>query len=336
MMSTLTETIEQAEKIVILGHVNPDADCVGACMAMYNYIKDVYPEKEAQVYLQKVPEKLTYIPGIETVSSNAGTGMIYDLCICLDASDRARLGDFVLYLDHAISSICVDHHITNPGYCQWNEIKGNVSSTCEFLFGFLDYDLISRDTATCLYTGIVGDTNLFKNLNTTPQTMYVAGELMEKGIDFNYIINTSYYRRTYVQNQILGRAFLESILLLDGKCIFSVIRKKNMDFYGVKDSDLEGIVDQLKSTAGVEVAIFMYEVENQCYKVSLRSSDRLDVAKIASYFGGGGHKCAAGCSMSGNIHDAVNNLTLHIEKQLNGEESVSKPTEDDESFDDEI
>ncbi len=329
---TLTDSIVQAEKIAILGHVNPDADCIGACMAMYNYIRDVYPEKEPQVYLQKIPEKFSYIPNIDTVSTNPGTGTIYDLCICLDASDRARLGDFILYLDHARDNICIDHHVTNTGFCLWNEIHGDVSSTCELLFGFLDYDLISRDTATCLYTGIIGDTNLFKNLNTTPQTMYVAGELMEKGIDFNYIINTSYYRKTYVQNQILGRAFLESILLLDGKCIFSVIRKKNMEFYGVKDSDLEGIVDSLKATAGVEVAIFMYEIENQYYKVSLRSSDRLDVAKIASYFGGGGHKCAAGCSMSGNLHDAVNNLTLHIEKQLNGEESVSKSSEDDESL----
>ncbi len=328
-MSTLTQTIEEAEKIAILGHVNPDADCVGSCFAMYNYIKDVYPEKEAQVYLEKPSDKFSYIPGIKTLSSEPGTGMIYDLCICLDASDRSRLGEFVLYLDHARSNICIDHHVTNPGFCQWNEIGEDVSSTSEFLFGFLDFDLISKDTATCLYTGIVGDTNLFKNLNTTPQTMYTAGKLMEKGIDFNYIINTSFYRKTYIQNQILGRALLESIMLLDGKCIFSVIRKKNMDFYNVKDSDLEGIVDQLKTTAGVEVAIFMYEKENQYYKVSLRSSDRLDVAKIASYFGGGGHKCAAGCNMSGNLHDAVNNLTLHIEKQLNGEETVKASSDED-------
>lgn len=87
--------------------------------------------------------------------------------------------------------------------------------------------------------------------------MQVAGAMMAKGINFSRIIDESFYKKTYVQNQIMGRAVLESVLFLDGKCIFSVVRKQDMDFYGVEASDLDGIVDQLRVTDGVEVAIFL-------------------------------------------------------------------------------
>lgn len=93
-----------------------------------------------------------------------------------------------------------------------------------------------------------------------------------------------------------------------------------MEFYGVGPSDLDGIVSQLRVTAGVEVAIFLYETGTQEYKASLRSNGPVDVSAVCSYFGGGGHVKAAGCTMHGSIYDVVNNLTLHIEKQLQDHE----------------
>ena len=109
---------------------------------------------------------------------------------------------------------------------------------------------------------------------------------------------------------------MESIRFLDGKCIFSVVKRQDMEFYGVEPKDLDGIVDQLRTIEGIECAIFIYELDNHIYKVSMRSNYVVDVSKIASYFGGGGHVRAAGCTMSGSIHDVVNNLSEHIEKQL--------------------
>ena len=117
----------------------------------------------------------------------------------------------------------------------------------------------------------------------------------------------------------MGRAVLESVLFLEGKCIFSVVRKQDMDFYGVEASDLDGIVDQLRITEGVEVAIFLYETENHVYKVSMRSNNLVNVSQVAAYFGGGGHIRAAGCTMSGSVHDVINNLSALIEKADKGE-----------------
>ena len=89
-----------------------------------------------------------------------------------------------------------------------------------------------------------------------------------------------------------------------------------MDFYGVGGKELDGIVNQLRLTAGVEVALFLYELETQKYKVSMRSNGDVDVSKIAVFFGGGGHVRAAGCELSGSVYDVINNVTAEIERQL--------------------
>ena len=150
--------------------------------------------------------------------------------------------------------------------------------------------------------------------------MEIAGKLMEKGFDFNELLDQTFFQKTYLQNQVMGKALLESMRLLNGKCIVSVMRQKDMDFFGVTTTDLDGIVSQMKQTKGVEVAIFLYESDYMEYKVSLRSENIVDVSKVASYFGGGGHVRAAGVTMKGTFHDIVNNLTLHIERQLEGQE----------------
>ena len=109
---------------------------------------------------------------------------------------------------------------------------------------------------------------------------------------------------------------MESITFFDGRCIFSAIRQSEMEFYGVDGKDMDGIIDQLRLTEGVEVAIFLYETGPQEFKVSMRSQYLVDVSRIAAFFGGGGHVRAAGSSLSGSIHDVINNLSVHIARQL--------------------
>ena len=319
-MTKLETMIDQAGKIVILGHVNPDGDCVGSCLAVYNYIKEWDSSKTVTVRLERLPSKFSYLSGFDAIETEAGEET-YDLCICLDSSDEERLGDFKSCFDRSAKTICIDHHITNRGYAKENVIDGHASSACEVVYGQLDESRISKHVAECIYTGIIHDTGVFKYSNTSRKTMEIAGRMMEKGIDFGTIIDGSFYKKTYMQSQILGRALLESITFLDGRCIFSVVRKKDMDFYGVEKSDLDGIVDQLRVIDGIECAIFLYETGIHQFKVSLRSNSIVDVSRIAAYFGGGGHVRAAGCTMSGSVHDVVNNLSAHIAEQLEQEKA---------------
>lgn len=315
-MTRLEELVRAADTVAILGHTNPDGDCVGSCLAAYNYIKEQDPGKNVTVYLEKAPQKLSYMKGFGEIRHEAPEGLKADLCVCLDCSAKDMLKAFGPVLDGAVYSICLDHHVTNPGYAMENIIDAKASSACEVLYGQLDESKISRDVAECLYTGIITDSGVFKYDNTSPKTMEIAGRLMAKGIEFGRIIDEAFYRKSYLQTQILGRALLESVSFLDGKAAFSVVRKKDMEFYGVEKSDLDGIVEQLRLIDGVEVAVFLSESGPSEYKVSLRAKNYADVSRIAKYFGGGGHKKAAGCTMSGSVHDVINNLSEHIERQI--------------------
>lgn len=314
-MSILEAMVREAASVAVLGHVRPDGDCVGSALGLKNYLNTQYPQVTVTVYLEEPSEKFAYLKGFDEIRHQADERQ-YDLCICLDCASRDRLGEFERYLDSAKKSLCLDHHVTNTRYAQANLVCDHASSTCEVLFEQLDEERIDRAAAECLYTGIVHDTGVFKYSCTSQRTMEIAGKLMEKGIDFGEIIDGSFYRKTYIQNQILGRALLESITFMHGKCIFSALKKKDLEFYGVDSRDLDGIIDQLRLTEGVECALFLYETGPQEYKVSMRSRDKVNVSRIAAYFGGGGHVRAAGCTMTGNIHDVINNLSIHIAREL--------------------
>lgn len=315
-MIRLKNELANVKTVAIGGHIRPDGDCIGSCLGVWNYIQDNYPDIQADVYLEQIVPKFRFLKGADLVKTDCSEERNYDLFISLDASDRERLGEAVKYLDTAKRSVCVDHHITNPGFADENWIVADASSASELTWEIMEEEKISKHTAEALYMGIAHDTGVFQYSNTSPKTMQIAGSLIAKGINFSQIVDNTFYKKTYIQNQILGRALVESILLLDGRIIVGRVRQKDMEFYGAIPADLDGIVSQLRVTDGVEVAIFLYETGNHQYKVSLRSNGPVDVSAVCAYFGGGGHVKAAGCTMYGTVYDVINNLTLHIEKQL--------------------
>lgn len=315
----LNNILNGVKTVAIGGHVRPDGDCVGSCMGLYQYIRDNYKEIVADVYLEQIPNVFTFIEATKEIRHEVDTDKNYDLFICLDCGDVSRLGFSGAVFERAEKTFCVDHHISNIAFAQENYIFPDASSTSELVFDLMEQDKISKEAAKALYVGMVHDTGVFQYSCTAPSTMRAAAVLMEKGIDGSKIIEETFYEKTYVQNQILGRALLESMLLMDGRCIVSAVTKSEMEFYGVDTRDLEGIVSQLRVTKGVEVAIFMYELESHVFKISLRSKGVVDVSKIAQYFSGGGHIKAAGFSMRGTMHDVVNNIAKQIALQLDGE-----------------
>ncbi len=310
----IKDFLDGVKKLAIAGHVRPDGDCVGSCMALYIYLMDNYPAIEAHVYLETT-DGFNHIANLNNVEDNIND-TDFDLFIAIDTSDLDRMGVARDEFIKTSNTLCIDHHISNTKFAKINHVIPNASSSCEVLFDMLEEDKVSKDTATAIYTGIIHDTGVFKYECATEHTMNIAGKLMSLGIDYPSIIDESFYEKSYIQNQILGRALLESIIMLKGKCIFSAISKKDMDFYGVSGKEMGGIVEQLRLTEGVECAIFLYETDNMEYKVSLRSKTIIDCNAVAGYFGGGGHIRAAGCTMKGTIHDVVNNISKHIEQQL--------------------
>ena len=308
--------LEGAKTIAIGGHVRPDGDCVGSCMGMYLYLKEVYPEKQVDIYLQNIPESLKIIDGMDEIREEIPEDKTYDLFICQDCGDKDRLDFSVPLYDSAKHTFCIDHHISNQKFAEHNYVIPEASSTSELVYQLLEKDKISYEVAKALYLGIVHDTGVFQYSCATPSTFRVAAELLEKGIDAPKMIQETYYEKTFAQNKILGFALMNAELYLEGQCIASVLTKAEMKKHGVNAKDLDGIVSQLRNTSGVEVAVFMYELETEVYKISLRANDYVDVSRIAQIFGGGGHKKAAGFSMNGKSDVIIDRLVEQIGLQL--------------------
>lgn len=315
-MKKILEELNRTDRIAVTGHERPDGDCVGSVMALYLYLKKMLPEAVVDAYLEKPSPVFDCIDGIEELKTDCPEDICYDVCIVIDTS-ADRIGAAKKYFDTARKTINIDHHITNADGCGTvNYIKPDASSASELVYELLEEKDLDASIAKAIYIGIAHDTGVFQYSNTTPHTMEVAAKLIGYGFDFPRIIDQTFYEKTYWQTQILGRALLESIRFMDGRCVVSMVDRKTMAFYQVTPQDLDGIVSQLRSIKGVECAIFLYELEQQTYKVSMRSNGKVDVAKVAAYFGGGGHVRAAGCTMRGTYYDCINNLSLHIARQL--------------------
>ncbi len=313
-MNLLKECTD-AKTIGISGHIRPDGDCVGACLALYQYLKKSMPDKYIKVFLEKPADIFSEIKGFEEIDSACGEATVFDVFFCLDCG-QDRLGAAQKYFMSAKKTINIDHHISNTGCGTVNYVQPQVGSTCELIFDLAEEALLDKETAEAIYIGMIHDTGVFQYSNTRPETLEKAAKLITYGFDFPRLIQETFYQKTYKQTQIMGRALIESMRFLDGRCIVSCVTRSMMDFYGAEPSDLDGIVNQLRNIKDVDCAIFMYQTGEMEYKVSMRSNEKVDVSQIATCFGGGGHVRAAGCSMKGSFHDCVNQLSLLIDRQL--------------------
>jgi len=313
MKNDFLREIEEAGTIAILGHINPDGDCIGSTLGLYNYIIANY-DKKVQVYLESLPHNFRFLNGADKVRFQPDDSH-YDLCIVCDCGSLDRTGMFQKYYDESPRTMCVDHHISNAGFADVCYVDDEACSASEALYKLMEPDKINYYGAECLYLGIVHDTGVFKHSNTTKHAMTVAGDLIEKGARPYYVIDETFYKKTFAQNKLLGIALGNAIQYADGKITLSVLSKEDFKKTGTTKADTDGIVDQLRITEGTETAVFMYQLDDG-YKVSLRSNSIVDVSRIAVSHGGGGHIRAAGFSMMGDIREIVSLIVSEICMQL--------------------
>ncbi len=300
---------------MITGHTRPDGDCVGSCMGLYHFIREQYPEIQVDVRLEEIPASYRLIPGTEAVISTYDDDKVYDLVITSDASDRSRLADFDKFFVSAKHRICIDHHISNKGFADENLVIPGASSASEIVADLIGMDRISYNAAFALYTGIICDSGVFKYSSTSKHTMEIAGGLMEKGIPYTSLIDDVFYRKTFLQNKLLGVCLGLCKQALDGKVITCLVEQKVLTAMGAGHDDLEGVIDQMRVTQDAEVAILAHENPDGKWKYSMRSNKIVDVAAIAGTFGGGGHVRAAGCTIE-NGPEALPKIIEMIKEQL--------------------
>lgn len=316
MIKSINDVLNGVHSVGITGHVRPDGDCVGATLGLYNYLTDNYPEINATVYLEPSEKHFSYISGWSKIISRAEEGKKHDVFIILDCGDIERTASFVRPMIAAAGkTVCIDHHVSNKAFADINHVLPEISSACEALYELLDETLISRKTAEAIYTGIIHDTGVLKYRSTTKRTMEIAGMLIDKGIDFTSIIDDTFFRKTYMQNYLLGMALMNSRLHLDGRMISSYMPYEILEKFGVPGRELGGIIDQLRFTEGVEVALFLYGLPDKSIKGSLRSVNYIDVNAVAEVYGGGGHVRAAGFTASDSEEEIIAKIISEIKKQ---------------------
>ena len=315
-MLSLEKVLEGAKTVAISGHVRPDGDCVGSCLATYNYIKENYPEISVDLYLEPIPNLFKFLKSSEEIIHDCDKDQEYDLFIAQDCGDINRLGKAGKYFLTAKKTFCIDHHKSNQAFADVNYIFPEASSTSELVFELLDESKLTREIAECIYVGIIHDTGVFQYSSTSSKTMNIAGKLMDFGIDYPTIVNDTFFVKTFEQNRIFGHALLKAERFLEDRCIYVCLTREEMTQFNVLPKHLEGIVSQLRSTKDIEVALFLYQNDEDGYKVSMRSGKVVDVAEIAVKYGGGGHAKAAGVTMHGYESEIKEILLKEVSEQL--------------------
>lgn len=315
------EELKKAASICILGHTSPDGDCVGSALAIYNYIKKLRADDppRVRVHLKDVYDKFAFLPGYDSIDDGL-MDVRYELAVVCDSADISRLGKYRIYCDEADRVVMVDHHATNPGFGDRYLIVPDASSTAEVVFGLMDQSFFDRDVATCIYTGIVHDTGVFRYSSTHPATMLVAARCMEQGVDFGRVIEDSFFCMTYMQKKMLAECLINMQSVCDGKLVYSYASQELRERYGGAALDMDGMIDSIRTTTGALAAFFVYATPSGRLKASLRSNTPLiDVSAIAREFGGGGHRQAAGCFMSGDMTRDIDELKRLFEAKLREE-----------------
>ena len=312
-MMKINDIIGDAKTIGIAGHVRPDGDCMGSCMSLYNYLKKNRPDLDVRVFLEFVDKKFNIIENTDQIITTGYDGTKFDLFISLDTASLDRLGLNLPFYENAKRTACIDHHASNDGYADYNYILPKASSASEVLYDLLDEDLIDKSIAEPMYMGIAHDSGVFRFQSTTPKTMRIAANMIEKGVNVNMILEETFFRKTYNQMMVTAKIQSEAVLALDGKCIYGYCTSEMMEEYGVTTKDLDAVVASIRN---VDVAMFLYQLSEDSYKVSLRSKNYVDVSKIAVENGGGGHVRAAGAEIHGELNDIINKLLNRIKQDI--------------------
>lgn len=300
--------IDKAQDIVVLTHENPDGDAMGCSLAMYNALKQL--NKQVDVIIPEFSKRFNFLPGAENIIKESNKN--YDLAIAVDCSDTKRLNGFVNYFDNAKVKIEIDHHGVNTMFADYNYVDPVAPACAQILVKVLPYwnIEITKEIGTCLLTGIITDTGGFKYSGVTSETFEFAAWLLQKGV------NVSNVYRNVLQNTTKAKFELNRIarnrieFYEDDKIAFTYITKEDEKGVEAETGDYEGIVEIGRDIEGVEVSIFLREIDNGGYKVSLRSNDYVNVSDICLMFGGGGHIKAAGCTISSGTLEQVRDKVI--------------------------
>lgn len=322
----MIKAIEEAKTVFITAHVGPDGDTLGSMLALKFALEKARDHIHTVdcVISGKMPDVYGFMPGIREVHRmEAPDGLLekdqYDLAISVDCGSLDRLGPAAAYFQGAKTSVNIDHHISNEQFGTLNVVDTAAAASGEVVYDLLQTMNVPLDAniATCLYTAIVTDTGGFKYSNTTAKVMEVSAKLVAAGANPEYIFKQLYEEKPLAQLRLQADAFIRSKLNETETICWTVVTRDLLATHGALEEHVDGVVETLRRIDTVLIAMVLKETEEGHTRVSMRSDTHdIDVAKIMTDFGGGGHKMAAGCTIEKPPAEAEKMLLPILEEQV--------------------
>ena len=310
----ILKCIKKSKNIVIVTHENPDGDAVGSSLAMYHVLKGL--KKNVDIIIPEYAKCFNELPGIDEVIKESDK--VYDLAISLDAATDKLLNVWVKYFREADQRIVIDHHSTNTMFGDINYVDLSAPACAQVVYMLIKHYRwkITPEIGTCIMAGIITDTGGFQYSGVSKDTFNIAAELLDVGVNISKVYKKVFDTKTRSSFELRRIAIDRMEFLEDGKIAFTYVTNEDERKVNAGVGDYEGIVSEGRSVESVEVSIFLHELKDGEFKISLRSNSYVNVSDVCIMFGGGGHIRAAGAKMTADplvIRDKVVN---EVKRQL--------------------
>lgn len=316
-ISEVQELLNQYEKIVIVTHVSPDGDAIGSSLALYHYLIDSGNDVTV-IVPNSFPDFLSWLNGAKDILifekyPDFAQRLIdeAELIFCLDFNIPKRIGAMASFVEASdAKKILIDHHPYPTDFCDVVISHPEISSTSELIFNLIcrlgDFELMSKDSAEAIYTGMMTDTGAFTYNSNSAQIYYIIGELLKKGIDKDRIYSNVYHSYSIDRYRMLGYVLSEKMKVYpEYKTALITLTNEEQQRYNAKKGDTEGFANLPLNIKDIIFSVFLREDGNMI-KISLRSQGTFPANKFsAECFNGGGHLNAAGGEFYGLLNEAV-------------------------------
>ena len=304
------QAIENAAHIVLIAHINPDADSFGAASAMYTHLMRLEKKVTLFCVTEQINPRLAFLPWFDKIRHQFPKSA--DLAISFDCGVYKRLGVEVM-----CDLINIDHHKSNEAYGTINVVDTSAISTTQVLFDlFSENEIkINPKMATALYAGLLDDSHGFLAPKTDARSFKMAADLTEAKAEISACAQALFHHNSLAALRLKGMMFEKMYLLFDARVVVHLVTREMMAESGGREVDCEAALEESMGLPHVELALMLRENRNGTIKGSLRSAGDLDVECIAKNFGGGGHRHAAGLDVEGSSLDVLCQKLLTVIKE---------------------
>ncbi len=307
------DSLLEAQSVLFLCHAHPDGDTLGSATALAHALKGL-GKTVAVMCDDKIPKRFDFMfVGIKQIV-DFEPGLI----VAVDVADTSLLGKSAEHKYSEKIDLCIDHHASNKLYASAVWLEPDSASAAEMVYNLIKkMELpITKQMASCLFTGVSTDTGCFRFSNTTPRTHRIAADLIELGADSENLIQTFFETKSRAYASLERMALDEMQFYLGGRCAIMPLTRAMFGKSGADDTDTDRLANLPRQVEGVLVGVTLKEQNDGSFKASLRTHGDVDASAICGRLGGGGHKGAAGVTLNVSMAQCISRLVDEIEKEI--------------------